>query len=83
MVRPGRHARPVDAPDAQGDESEEDDDTEDGTITYGSSEQEELLAVDIQGINEKKLEQAIIERRTVYVDKHLFLHRLCPRFSHC
>ncbi len=36
----------MDAPDAQGDESEEDDDTEDGTITYGSSEQEELLAVD-------------------------------------
>jgi hypothetical protein len=37
----------------------------------------------LQWTDEKKLEQAIIERRTVYVDKHLFLHRLCPRFSHC
>ena len=80
VVRPGRHARPVDAPDAaQGDGDEEDGDIQDNWIDYGSSEQELLVAVDVQGIDEKKLEQAIIERTTVYVDRHIFLHRWCAK----
>jgi hypothetical protein len=70
----------VDAPDAaQGDGDEEDGDIQDNWIDYGSSEQELLVAVDIQGIDEKKLEQAIIERTTVYVDRHIFLHRWCAK----
>jgi hypothetical protein len=46
------------------------------SIYFDSQQQQAEAMLDLDGLDERKLEEAISMHRTVYVDKHAFLHRL-------